>query len=56
MKTEELSIAHMKYLARGGVVGSDTTLQAGRPQVRFPMRSLNFSVDLFLSAALWPWD
>jgi hypothetical protein len=41
--------------ARGSVVGWGTVLQAGRSPVRFPMRSLDFSVDLILSAALCPW-
>jgi hypothetical protein len=29
-------------------------LQAGRWPVRFPMRPLDFSIDLTLQAALWP--
>jgi hypothetical protein len=38
---------------RGNVVDSDTVLQVGRSRVRFPMRSLDFSIDLNLPAALW---
>jgi hypothetical protein len=41
--------------ARGKVDGWGTMLQAGRSVVRFPMRSLDFLIDLILLASLWPW-
>jgi hypothetical protein len=40
--------------ARGSVVGLGTLVQAGRSRIRFTM-SLDFSIDLILLAALWPW-
>jgi len=33
-----------------------TALKAGTPRVRFPMASLEFSVDINLPAALWRWS
>jgi hypothetical protein len=37
------------------IVGWGTMLQAGRSEVLFLMRSLDFSVDLLLPVTLWPW-
>ena len=39
----------------GGVVGRGTALQATKSQVRFPIVSLEFFIDIILPAALWPW-
>jgi hypothetical protein len=40
--------------ARGNIVGWGTMLQTERSWVRFLMRSMKFSSDLILPAALWP--
>jgi hypothetical protein len=39
----------------GAVVAQSVALQIGRSRVRFPMVSLEFFIDITLSAALWPW-
>jgi hypothetical protein len=41
--------------AHSRVVGWGTILQAGRSRVGFSMRSLHFSTNLILPAALWSW-
>jgi hypothetical protein len=46
---------YLFYGARGRVVGLGSMLQAGRSRVWFPLRSLDFSIDLILPAAVWPW-
>jgi hypothetical protein len=43
-------------LLRGSVVGLGTMLQAGRSRFPFPTRSLDFSINLILPVALWPWS
>ena len=44
----------LKYGAKGDAVGFDTELKAGRSRIRFPMVSLEFLINVILSAALWP--
>jgi hypothetical protein len=41
--------------ACGSAVGIGTALQVERSRVRFPMVSLEFSIDIILLATLWPW-
>jgi hypothetical protein len=43
---------HIDDEACSSVVGSGTVIQAERSRVRFPMMSLDFSIDLILPAAL----
>jgi hypothetical protein len=40
---------------KGTSVTWGTMLQVGRSRVRFPIRLLDFSIDLMLPAVLWPW-
>ena len=40
---------------RSGAIGWGTALQAGRSRVRFPMVSLEFSIEIILPSELWPW-
>jgi hypothetical protein len=48
--------SHLRtYRTRGSVVGYDTVLQAEWSRFRFPMRALDFSIDLILATALCPW-
>jgi hypothetical protein len=44
-----------QYNVYWGVVGWGTMVQTERSLVQFPMRSWDFSIDLILPAALWPW-
>jgi hypothetical protein len=44
----------IRYVSCGNVVGWGTMLQVSRSRVQFLRRSLDFSIDLTLPAALWP--
>ena len=43
------------WSSRGGIVLSDSALQAGRSCVRFPTDSSEFFIDLILPSARWRW-
>jgi hypothetical protein len=44
------------FFLMGYAVVQLVEVQAGRPQVGFPMWSLEFFIDHILLATLWPWD
>jgi hypothetical protein len=44
-----------KRTARSSVVGWGSMIETGMSRVQFPMRPSDFSFDLNLPAALWPW-
>ena len=48
---------HLNFTRRIRVGADDygTSLQAGRPRVRFPVGSLGFFIDIILPAAMWLW-
>jgi hypothetical protein len=55
-RTSDIFVIKCELLtgARGGVVGWGTMLQTGRWRDRFPIRSLDFSIDLILPAKWVP--
>jgi hypothetical protein len=55
-KPSNSELYYNDFGARGSVVGWGTMLQAGRSRDQFPMRSLDFSINLILPATLWPWS
>jgi len=52
----QFMITTFSWWAPGGALDWGTTLQAGRSQVRFPMVSLEFFIDIVLPAILCSWD
>jgi hypothetical protein len=52
---ENFPSSHLWTGARGNIVGWGNMLQAARSRFRFAMWSLDFSIELNLQAALWPW-
>jgi hypothetical protein len=53
---ERFSAFGVDHWETGGVaVGLFTTLLAGRSRIQLPMVSLQFFIDIFIPAALWPW-
>jgi hypothetical protein len=52
---DNLIFAQIGKGACGSVVGWGTMLQAGRLRARFPMRSLDFLIDLNIPATPWLW-
>jgi hypothetical protein len=50
-----ITVTNVSFGVRCSVVVWGTMLQARRLLFRLPIRSLNFSIEIILSAALWPW-
>jgi hypothetical protein len=53
--TRCFAVVSQRVGARGSIVVWGAMLQAGWLRVRFPMRSLDFTIDLILPSALLPW-